>query len=332
MLVPASCRRPKSELAEMVMSVKVQVAQYTDNATARHYIGTLRESKSVALSFAVPGMVKSVNCVEGQYVTKGTVLAVLEDESFQNTYSAAEATLRQAQDACDRMRQIYDKGGITELQWIDVQTKLAQARSAAEIARHSVSNCQLLAPIDGVIGTMNVEAGMNVAPGITQMTLLDVNRMIVTVPVPDNVITTLYIGRKVMVDFSKLAPQMFSEPCYAPVIRKGVVSNPLSHNYTVDLEISNPRHVLLPGMICDVYISCTDSSQAIVLPAQSVKIAADGTHYVWIAEDSVAARREVQIGNLAPAGIVITEGLRPGDRVIVEGEQKVSEGTKITVL
>lgn len=332
MLLPVSCRRPKPKLAEMVMSVKVQVAEYTDNATAQHYIGTLKESKSVALSFAVPGTVRSVNCVEGQYVTKGTVLATLEDASSQSTHEAAQAALRQAQDAYDRMKRVYEKGGITELQWIDIQTKLAQAKSTAAIAGRNLANCELTAPTDGVIGKSNVEPGMNVAPGVTQMTLLNVNPMTVTVPVPDNVITTLSIGRKVMVDFSKLSPQFFTEPYSAPITRKGVVSSPLSHNYTIDLTVTNPHHVLLPGMVCDVYISSTDSARAIVLPAQSVKLSDEGTHFVWIADDSTATKRMVQIGNLAPDGIVITEGLQPGDKVIVEGEQKVSEGTKIKIL
>lgn len=331
LLILGACRRPQPKLEEMIIPVKVQTASYTDNATAQHYIGTLKESKSVALSFAVPGTVSALSCVEGQYVRKGSLLATLDAADMQSTLMAAQASLHQAQDAYDRMKVLYEHGNITEVQWVDIQTKLSQAKSAEAIARRGTSNCRLISPIDGVIGKCNLEAGMNVVPGITQVNVLDVNKMLITVPVPDNVIASLSVGQEVLADFSALSPQDFPQLIALKIKSKGVVSNPLSHNYTIELQVANAQHHLLPGMVCDVYIPREDSSQAIVMPNQAVKLATDGSHFVWLAIGGKAAKRVVQIGNLAPKGIVITSGLSLGDQVIIEGEQKVSEGTKIKI-
>lgn len=327
-----ACRQNRTSHSKKPVPVEVMTPNYTRNATSLHYIGTLKESRSVQLSFAVAGTVESVNCTEGQYVDKGSVMATLSGNSFKEARDAAEAALNQAQDAYNRMQKVYDKGGITELQWIEIQTKLAQAKSMAAIAQGRVNDCRIVAPYNGVVGKSNLEAGMNVVPGITCITLLDVNPMNVTVPVPDNVVTSLSIGQKVSVDFTGTSAGRQADLRPATIKGKGVVSNPLSHNYTIELSVDNPRHLLLPGMVCDVYIPRNGNDSAIVLPTQTVKLADDGSHYVWIAKDGTAAKRPVKIGNFAPNGIVIDKGLKPTDKVICKGEQKVSEGTKITIL
>jgi len=88
----------------------------------------------------------------------------------------------------------------------------------------------------------------------------------------------------------------------------------------------------MPGMVCEVYISSSDQQQGgILVPNSAIQILDTGERFVWLAKNGKAERRIVGTGELTNQGVVVTSGLSSGDQVIIEGNQKVSEGMKITV-
>ncbi|KAA6344135.1 Multidrug resistance protein MdtA [termite gut metagenome] len=117
---------------------------------------------------------------------------------------------------------------------------------------------------------------------------------------------------------------------------KGVVANAISHTYEAKIGINNvgTKNVLplLPGMVCKVFLTADTPTAEMVVPNRTIQIASDGRHYVWLANGDVAQRKFIKTGGLNDNGIVIVEGLSAGDKLIIEGFQKVSEGMKIKYL
>ena len=106
----------------------------------------------------------------------------------------------------------------------------------------------------------------------------------------------------------------------------------LTHTYDVRINVKNPNRKLLPGMVANVRFTATTTSQANQqsLPVTAVQKSADGSLFVWtISKDSTAHRTPVSIGETLGNRIVITDGLQAGQRVVTEGYQKLSEGTKV---
>lgn len=116
----------------------------------------------------------------------------------------------------------------------------------------------------------------------------------------------------------------------ANVKEKGVQANPLSHTYDVKLEMTNSDRALLPGMVCNVAINQSGESNCIVVPQNSVLVDGQGT-YVWVADGNKSMRRNVTAGDVSSQGTVITMGLNVGDRIIVSGQDNISEGSKIKI-
>ena len=112
------------------------------------------------------------------------------------------------------------------------------------------------------------------------------------------------------------------------VIEKSMTASLLTHSYPVKVLIEQPDNELTPGMIGKVVLKA-DVSKGIIIPANAVLINQEGK-FVWVAEDGRATRRKITLAVYSGNGVIVSEGLKTGDIVIVEGYQKVSEGMKVT--
>lgn len=326
-LLSSCSRQQRAKHKVEPIPVTVTVISETQESVSQNYVGTVEAVSSSVLSFAVPGNVTNVYVKNGQKVAQGTLLAEIDATSYNDSYAAAQATLRQAQDGYDRLKQLHDKGSITEVQWVEIQTKLEQAKSSEALARKNLENCKLYAPFAGVVGKTDIALGMNTLPGMSALTLLKTDQVEVRFPVPENVISDIRIGQPVRISVSALGNRV----CEGRVGGKGVVANPLSHNYEVTVPVVNRTQDLMPGMVCNVQLASADSTRNIVLPNQTVKVAPDGEHYVWVVRNGRAVQRPVVTGGLAQKGIIVVSGLCAGDSVITRGEQKVSTGMEVVV-
>jgi RND family efflux transporter MFP subunit len=316
----------QKEQATAITVEVMKVNTYSDTLY-QNYIGKIEEEFSSSLSFSVPGNVEQVYVKEGQYVDKGQILASLNRENLQSTKDAAMAMLKQAEDAYHRMEQLHENGSVTELQWMEMLTQLEKAKSSANIASKNLSAADLHAPFAGIIGKRNIEKGMYVMPTMEALSLLSNKNVNIKVAIPENIISSVYSGQKAKIQVGALNNRRYE----GKVEKKGVVANPLSHSYEIIIPIANTDKQLMPGMICKVQILSNDTSNYIILPIQTVKLSHTGEHFVWLAKDSTAHKQDVTTGPLHKNGIVILDGLRLNDLVIVKGYQKVSEGSKIMI-
>ena len=129
----------------------VKVAK-TVPADTRNYVGTVEEVVSSSISFQVMGNVERVLVGEGQKVREGQLLAVLDKATLENAYNASAASLRQAEDAYARMRTLHENKSLPDMKWVEVESKLEQARSMERISRKNLEDRNLYAPFGGVIG------------------------------------------------------------------------------------------------------------------------------------------------------------------------------------
>lgn len=113
------------------------------------------------------------------------------------------------------------------------------------------------------------------------------------------------------------------------ITEKGVTANPLTRSYEVRALVSNSAHALLPGMVCDVWPDNGSDETAILLPPNVVSIDSNNREFVWIKSGNKATKRYIETGEQTAVGVIVTSGLSGGEEVIVEGQQKVSEGTQV---
>lgn len=352
----ASCGRSEQGAQEL-LPVKVRTEKIMPsgaNATS-FYSGTVEEENTSALSFSVMGTVKTVNASTGMPVRKGQLLATVDETAIRSSYNAAKASLAQAEDAYERMKKVYDKGSLPEIKWIEIQSKLQQARSMEEMARKNLSDCKLYAPFSGVISGKEIEIGQNVTPGVPVIHIVSGKNANVKISVPENEIYKVHKGQKALI----IVPALDNLTLSGEVAEKGVQANPLSRSYEVKLRIrsladateqpsptpasSQPEDTsassrpsagyglndVMPGMITEVALTGPDDRQQVMVPADILQLDECNQYFVWLKKDNKAVKQTVQCGEFTAKGVVILSGIHIGDEIITQGQQKVCEGTPV---
>lgn len=291
------------------------------------YVGVVEEDNSAALSFPVAGTVAAVFVNEGDYVQKGAPIANLDPTSARQTFEAAKAALEQARDACARLQQLYDTKSLPEIQWIEAQTKLRQAEAAYGIAEKNLNDCKISAPFSGVVGKRQMAVGETALPGMPVVTLLEIGEVKVRFSVPELEIATMAADSRVKVQVPALRDSLL----LAGRLEKGAVANPAAHTYDVRAVVDNRNRDLLPGMVCRVSVVPADAVEEIAVPVRAVQQVGGGGHFVWLVQGDSVVRRPVEVSRFVNNDIVISSGLCSGDRIVVDGMQKVGQGSKISL-
>lgn len=337
-LLLAGCGNKKTQPVEKVINVETTTVSEASATQGSSYAGTIEGTNAVALSFSAAGTIQRLDISEGHSVSRGQVLGTVDATTTGNALLAAHATtqqavdaLSQAEDAYRRMKKLHDSGSLPDIQWVDVETKLSQARAlvrqthAAEaIARKGVADTRLTAPFSGYISKKTAEVGQNTAPGLPVAKLVTIDRVKVKVSVLEEDISKISVGGVVRFRVESLGNAVFA----GRIIEKGVSADPLAHTYEVSALVNNPSHQLLPGMVCEAYFQ-QQGTQQMLLPANLIQIDENGTSFVWTVVSGRAHKQPVTLGENVGDGVVIRGGLSPESQVICVGQQKVSEQSKV---
>ncbi len=324
--VLTACRQEATVQVNEPVQIKTMEVVPTVIGDTQRFSGTVEEAAGTPLSFSVMGTVEAVHFRLGERVEKGRLLASLDPTSIQSNHDAAKASLVQAEDTYRRMKELYDKGSLPEIKWVEAQSKLQQARAMEEIARKNLKDCKLYAPFDGVIADKSVEVGQNVIPSMAVGKLVDITRLKVKIAIPETEIASVFLQQKAEISIPALGHRKLS----GTVIEKSVVADPISRSYEVKIDVTDPDKTLMPGMVTEVTLKGTEEEKLVVVPARIVQLDEQNRLFVWIDNSGKAEKRIITCGDFAGNGVIVTQGLNQGDRIIVDGQQKVCNGTSVT--
>ena len=158
---------------------------------------------------------------------------------------------------------------------------------------------------------------------------LSIDRVKVRVSIPEKEIAAITPSTASTVTLDALPGAIFQ----GTRIEKGVTADAVTHTYNIRILLDNPEHKLLPGMVAHVSLAQPMNNEKgdITVPVRAIQQTASKELFVWTAADGKAIRRPIQTGDVTGNRIVVCQGLQEGEQVIVEGYQKVSEGTPIIV-
>lgn len=348
--VASSCHKKTDDRPTVSPPVKVKIltiGTFSQTKTEREYSGIISASESTSVSFSVGGTISELYVKEGQKVGKGQLLGKVKNGDYLNAYNIAQAQLAEAQDGYQRLKKLHDANALPAVKWVEMEQKLKQAENAAEMAKRTLDDANLYSPVAGTVTKKYADVGQTVIPVEPVYEIISSDDLTIDVSVSENAIGSFSTGQKARVQLDAFE----GEELEGKVIQKTVESDPLTRSFTVKVSIPNKNGKILPGMLGSVYFykdsgkgtsdNNEDSETAtidktaatqVTLPSQAVLLNADNRWFVWVVTDSLAERRFVTVDNLIANGVEITSGLRDGDKVIIEGMQKVGSGTKVTTI
>lgn len=310
---------------QSVRPIAVEVQTMTQQTSVfRHtYVGEIEEKNRVSIGAQTAGRIVAVYVERGEKVEAGQLLLCIDSTQAVNTRLSAEAVLRQAEDGFTRACVLYKEGGITEQKRVEIETKLAEARSMYASAARMVAECRVTAPVAGVISECHARVGETVAPGIPLLTIMDIDGFVVRFAVPETEIAAIHIGDKARMEIAAI------EVTDLPLVitEKSMVASKITHSYEVVAALQTSANVL-PGMSSKVSME-TDIVSGYVLPQNCIQVFPDGAR-VWFAEDNIAIRKNITIDQYVENGVLVTTGIQSGDKIITKGYQKLWQRAEIT--
>ena len=325
-ILVSSCTSKKEQNEKAPTRVTTEIVSTALNASGQTYVGIIEECEATAVSFTSMGVVKRMLVNEGQAVAKGQLIAEMDDTQARNLLNGAEAQMNQANDALERYKMLHDNGSLPEVQWVEIQSKVAQAKSQLEVAKKNLADCRLVAPVSGIVGKRLVGTGETAMPSQSVVSILDISTVKVKVAVPEAEISGIGANTS-----SIIKVEAVNGSFKGARIEKGVQADALTHTYDIRIHVANGERKLLPGMVASVQFGNIEKpTKELSLPVTAVQRKADGSLFVWmVANDSTAHRATVHTGETMGNRIVITDGIAEGGRIVTEGYQKLSENTKV---
>lgn len=318
-------RKEQKQNFYSVIPIEYEVVGQSSEEVYRNYVGAVSSEVEIPLAFVYGGTLVELYVHNGQAVRQGDIIAKVDDTSAKSLHETALATLRQAQDGYERLKKVYDDGGISEVRWVQMETDLEKARQSEISTRKHLEQCTLYASQDGVISMDKHLVGENVSPMQTFCRIIDLRKMNVEFSVPEKEIQFVKKGDVAFADI----PSLGLKNIELEVVDKSIVANFFGHTYDVKTRVvSDNAKEILPGMVAKIRMTATALS-GIVIPSSCVQTVADGIA-VWVVENGKAFRRNIVPSDFVKNGVIVKSGLNHGDTIVTAGYQKLYNGAKVS--
>lgn len=322
------------------VTVRVEPVAVRDVVYRIQAVGSLEADEVVQVTAEVEGAVAAVLFDEGMRVSPRTVLARIDPERYRLEAQRAEAGFRKAQAEAKRAEQDYQRRVELSRENLVAEEELNRARGerdrlAAEansvqaawnIALQNVRRAEVSAPAGGVINTKKIEKGQWVKQGDVLATIVDTSRLRLRFKVSEG--ESLRAGRDQPITFkvSSLGNAQFQGRIY----HVGEVADPATRQVEILAWVTNPG-VLKPGFFAEVELASETHKSAVVVPERAVQASEQG-FVTYVVEEGKARARKVEIGvRTGDGGVEILGGLKAGEIVVVEGNDRVADGIAVTV-
>lgn len=303
--------------------------------------GTLRSLREAQLSVAVPGLVQDIYVDVGHRVEKGDVLLALDRAIAEGEHARAKAQVQaagithaEAQRVVNEVKQLRKQNYIGESEVSALESaerlaaaQLAQARAESIIAEEQLARHRLLAPFAGVISRRNTDLGQWLDTGDTVLTLVSLEHVYLDVQLPQE-----YLSQAPNIATVSISPDVQASLDIPAQIETLVPIGEAARSFLLRIRAKEPSDVLLPGISAMAHVVFEQPEQAVLLPRDALLRNVDGNYSVFVVENNQAKRRSIELGGNYQANYWLKSGLQAGERVVIRGNELLSDDQEVTVV
>jgi RND family efflux transporter MFP subunit len=315
--------------------------------------GSLVSSVAVDVKTEFAGRIITLRKQEGDVVSQGELLAQLDDTNARLSVGQARANLEVAQAALDRTRvneehakteqeraqNLLRSGGITDKDLLAAQVasrdaraqvklgeaQVEQAKQMLAMAQKHLNDCRMVSPITGMVERKPLNPGSYVDVMALVYRLVDNQRLELETPVASSDMGRLAKGQVIRFNVAPFPGEQFTAALQT--MSSGVQTQ--NRSVLVRASVSNPTGKLKAGMFAKGRIVVGKKLNALVVPADAVWRHIGEPSFVYVVEQNLARKREIQLGLEQSDSIEVVKGLKPGDWVVAEQSLDLAEGVRI---
>jgi membrane fusion protein, multidrug efflux system len=315
-------------------------------------IGTVQSIATVMIKSRVDGEIAKVDFEEGQEVKEGDILFILDDRAVRSQLQQAEATLERDRAQLERNRlevtrqtELAHRGVASAQKLEDVTTSVAVAEATvraseatAENARVNLNYTTIRAPITGRTGSValkrgNVVKAVDTAPTVMPLvTITQLRPIYVALTVPER-----YLGDLRTAMAEGPVPAVVTVPSQPQAPITGTLTfidnqvDVATGTISLKAKFPNDDDRLWPGQFVNVTLTLGTQENAVVVPSSAIQVGPNGPYVFVIRQDSTVELRLVKPDRTVGGKTVVAEGMAAGERVVVDGQLRLGNGTRVTV-
>jgi RND family efflux transporter MFP subunit len=335
-ITTASCKK-EAPPAPPPPVVEVVAVEQRDVPIYSEAVGTLEADVNATISAQVSGYLTGRNYTEGSVVTNGQILFQIDDRTYQASLDQAEAKVAKTKMDVERYTPLAKTQAISQQELDDAIQANAAAVAAAEVARLNYQFCKILSPVDGVAGLAEAQVGNLVGPGTGPLTTVaTIDPIRVYFSVAQQLMTRLMEVRMAegrAINTTNGAPLQLTLSTGTVYPQKGRIRfadnqvNVKTGTIRLVGEFANPDRLLVPGMFVRVRAQIGVSTNALVVPQRAVAELQGRKLIAVVGADNKVSIKPISTGETFGELWLVTGPLKPGDKVVAEGIQKVRDGS-----
>lgn len=298
------------------------------------YTATVQPQIINNISSAMPSRIKQILVDEGQQVSAGQTVAILDDVNtfaYETQVDNAKANLKNVELNYNRAVELFNIGGGTKQQVDAMEIQLTNAKNALAQAERTLRNAKentvLTSPIAGVVTARNYDPG-DMAANLPIVTVARVKPVKLVINVTENDFPKIHKGMPATIKFDTYGDEEFT----------GIISTVMptvdaaSRTFGVEITLANQDSKVLPGMFGRVTLNLGSAERVVVPDKAVVKQQGSGNQYVYVLNpDGTVSYNKVELGQRLGAEYELLSGVEPGSEVVISGQSRLSNGAKVEV-
>ena len=343
---------PTTKPVEAPVPVKTEEVKIMDFSGQLALTGIMDVQEKSNLSSQLPGIVTNVGAKEGTFVKKGDVIISFDKKDLLNQLDQAQAGLANSQAQVEqarlnyenaendykRFQELFQSGAISQQQMEQITLKRDIAKSQYETAQGAglqaaqatinainlnLAKMDIKSPINGILVTSNVSVGDTVGPGIPLGTIVAIDQLALSGNLSESQINYVKVEDPVEVSVDSIPNRTFT----GKISYISPTSIPTGQFFPVKVAIDNPEGILKAGMTATAKITVKNPS-VIVIP-NSALLRQDDKNYVMVVKEGKTVKTAVRTGLENEESTVIIRGLHAGERIIINGVERLSDGVEV---
>nr|WP_321415074.1 efflux RND transporter periplasmic adaptor subunit [uncultured Allomuricauda sp.] len=302
-----------------------------------HYLelqGDVMTKQNVLIYPEMSGTLNRVYVKEGQKVSKGQLLATIDDGGLSSQLAQLKTQAELSKTTFERQKRLWEQNIGSEIQYLQAKTNYEAQQSAVKQMESQVGKSSIRAPFTGIIDDVIKDEGTVVSPGPGSevFRIVNLSNMYINVEVPESHLPNVTPGKKVKVYFPVLGDSVTTT-----VRQTGNFINPSNRSFTAEIAVPSLDGKVKPNLTARVMINDYTSENAILIPQSVLSENADGEQYVYLVDaaslenDPVAKKVVIKTGKTQGDYVEVLSGINEGDAIIDEGARSVKEGQQVNI-
>ncbi len=301
--------------------VVVEVVKKKPFAKQFSFFGTLEGIKQTVVGAMIGGRIEKINYRPGSYVRKGDVIIEFPEDSPAAQYQQAKAAYENSKKNYERIKALYEAGETSKANFEGIEAKYLVDKRNYETMRQMLF---LDAPYNGVITEMMVDEGDNVKAKTALFTIAQLHKLKTKIWLSPEEVHLVKKGMPVKAKYN-------GKTYKGKIQNVSVGVDPFKQAFSATVVFDNKSGDLRPGLTLEVIVLVYQNKETVIVPLNLIKHDSKGD-YVFTVSNSKVNKTYVTPGQRSGLYMEISEGLNPGDSLIVKGAERVFEGTKIKVI